>query len=136
MNGGSHRSNSSILGQRKKNQRKRNKAKKSNAAKSGSVSSTPPTSGNHALSSSTESESAGFAPEDLSDALDSVTLSDSGIDASDSDPCPGSGVKSSSCNSSSNSRAKQNKKQKKALSRQRRASESSHSGDMIFDLDL
>ena len=90
------------------------------------------------LGSSTESESAGEALEAMSSAMDNVTLSDSGIDASDSDPCANDNF-AKPCNGNNNRAPKKSKKQKKAQSRQRRASESninSHSGDMIFDLDL
>lgn len=127
-----YRSNSSILGQRKKNQRKKgNKAKKT-------TKSTPPNNSINLLGSSTESESAGEALEAMSSALDNVTLSDSGIDASDSDPCATDNF-AKPCNGNNNRAPKKSKKQKKAQSRQRRASESnvnSHSGEMIFDLDL
>lgn len=113
------RSNSSILGQRKKNQRKsRNKAKKLH----GNAENPP-------MSSSTESDHAIPCEVELSDAMESATLCDSGIEVEDSDPgvVPQHGP---------NSAAKKNKKKNRAKSNRRRANSESSTNDMIFDLDL
>lgn len=121
------RSNSSILGQRKKNQRKsRNKAKKHQNAttKSG----TSPVS-----SSSVESDHADTADSQmeakLSGALEGVNLCDSGIEIDDSDP-------GTSNPPSSNPITKKNKKKNRVKTNRRRAISESSSGEMIFDLDL
>ena len=113
------RSNSSILGQRKKNQRKsRNKAKKLH----GNAENPP-------MSSSTESDHAIPCEVELSDAMESATLCDSGIEVEDSDPgvVPQHGP---------NSAVKKNKKKNRAKSNRRRANSESSTNDMIFDLDL
>ncbi len=113
------RSNSSILGQRKKNQRKsRNKAKKH----SSNVDNPP-------MSSSAESDHAIPCDVELSDAMESATLCDSGIDVEDSDP----GMVQQH---GPNFATKKNKKKNRAKTNRRRANSESSTNDLIFDLDL
>lgn len=127
---GFFRSNSSILGQRKKNQRKsRNKAKKhqQNATtKSGTspVSSSSVDESDHADTADGEMESK------LSGALEGVNLCDSGVEIDDSDP----GTISNP--TSTNPVTKKNKKKNRVKTNRRRAISESSSGEMIFDLDL
>ena len=66
---------------------------------------------------------------ELNDALESVTLCDSGIEVEDSDPDPGQ-------QQSSNPTTKKNKKKNRAKNNRRRAVSESSSNEMIFDLDL
>jgi dynein assembly factor 2 len=113
------RSNSSILGQRKKNQRKsRNKAKKHNS----NVDNPP-------MSSSAESDHAIPCDVELSDAMESATLCDSGIDVEDSDP----GMVQQH---GPNFATKKNKKKNHGKTNRRRANSESSTNDLIFDLDL
>ncbi len=84
------------------------------------------------MSSSTESEHAmpmDDADMELKDALESVTLCDSGIEVEDSDP-------GTSQQQGSNPTAKKNKKKNRAKNNRRRAVSESSSNEMIFDLDL
>jgi hypothetical protein len=82
------------------------------------------------LSSSTESVNAAYVAQ-MSEALDHVSLSDSGIDVEDSDPAEGSTAQLDDNNKLTNKT--KNKKTKKGKTRRRSASESS---ELIFDIDL
>jgi len=107
------RSNSSILGQRKKNQRKQRKKKRNDS---------------HTLSSSAESENAVYIAQ-MSKTVVQLSLSDSGIEDSDL-----AEAESSSMSSSQSTNA--NKKNKKAKKGKNRARTASESNDLMFDIDL
>lgn len=120
------RSTSSILGQRKKNQRKQanKKGLKTHAHNS-----------NQDERHDSKPSSNSTSEEDLSnigDALECVTLSDSGIEAEDSDH----GSTTNLAQQSFITTPKKNKKQKRSKNNRRRAASESSAGEMIFDLDL
>jgi len=105
------RSNSSILGQRKKNQRKQRKKKRHDS---------------NTLSSSAESENAVYIAQ-ISNATDQLSLCDSGIDVEDSDPSEGSPAPAQTPAKSKKQNGKSKKGKKKS---------SEPSTELMFDIDL
>jgi len=105
------RSNSSILGQRKKNQRKQRNKKRHDS---------------HTLSSSADSESAVYIAQ-ISNATDQLSLSDSGIEVEDSDPSEGSPPTAQLPTKSKKKKGKSKKGKKKS---------SEPSSDLMFDIEL
>jgi len=134
-----YRSNSSILGQRLKNQRKQRKKKKSNNQKTTVGRSLAVNDGT--FSSSTESESAFTSSQnELSDALDMVTLScDSGIEI-DSEDLPGAGGSfvAQQMNYGGQLGKKKEKKQKrgKNATKERHTNRRVSESDLMFEIDL
>ena len=133
-----YRSNSSILGQRLKNQRKQRKKKKSNNQKTTVGRSSAINDGT--FSSSTESESAfTSAQNELSDALDMVTLScDSGIEIDSEDPGADGSFVAQQMNYGGELGKKKEKKQKrgKNATQERHTNRRVSESDLMFEIDL
>lgn len=132
------RSNSSILGQRLKNQRKQRKKKKSSNQKTTVGRSSAANDGT--FSSSTESESAfTSAQNELSDALDMVTLScDSGIEIDSEDPSGDGSFVAQQINYGGQLGKKKEKKQKrgKNATQERNTNRRVSESDLMFEIDL